>query len=49
MNEQNMHVRNGIGAVTPFIYGRLALLDFVRQVFGAIELERNKIDNGFHV
>ena len=38
MNEQNMHVRNGIGVVTPFIYGRLALLDFVRQVFGAIEI-----------
>jgi hypothetical protein len=49
MNEQNMHVRNGIGAVRPFIYGRPDLLDFVRQVFGAVELERNKIDKGFHV
>ncbi|HWX33145.1 MAG TPA: VOC family protein [Steroidobacteraceae bacterium] len=49
MNEQNMHVRNGIGAVRPFIYPRRDLLDFVRQVFGAVELERNKIDNGFHV
>jgi PhnB protein len=43
------HVRNGIGAVRPFIFGRLDLLDFVQQVFGAVELERNTIQNGFHV
>jgi PhnB protein len=49
MNEQNQHIRNGMSAVRPFIYGRLDLLDFVRQVFGAVELERNKIDKGFHV
>ncbi len=49
MNEQNKHIRNGMGAVRPFIYGRPDLLDFVRQVFGAVELERNKIDKGFHV
>jgi PhnB protein len=49
MNAENKHIRNRIGAVRPFIFGRLDLLDFVKRVFGAIELERNKIDNGFHV
>ena len=49
MNAGSRHIRNRIGAVRPFIYGRLDLLDFVKQVFGAGELERNKIDNGFHV
>lgn len=45
----NRHIRNGVGTVRPFIYGRLDLLDFVPNVFGAIELERNKISGGFHV
>jgi hypothetical protein len=49
MNQQNEHVRNGIGAVRPFVYGRPDLLDFVNDVFVATELERNKIANGFHV
>ena len=43
------HVRSGKGAVRPFVYGRLDLLDFVQKVFGPVELERNKIGNGFHV
>lgn len=42
-------VRNGRGTVRPFIYGRLDLIDFVTQVFGAVELERNTIAGGFHV
>jgi PhnB protein len=45
----NEHVRNGVGAVRPFVYGRLDLLDFVKDVFRTTELERNKIANGFHV
>jgi PhnB protein len=45
----NRHIRNGVGAVRPFIYGRLDLLDFVLKVFGATELERNKVGGGFHV
>jgi len=49
MNAENKHIRNRIGAVRAFIFGRLDLLDFVKRVFGAMELERNKIDNGFHV
>jgi PhnB protein len=49
MNVANKHIRNGMGAVRPFVYGRLDLLDFVKHVFGAVELERNKVDKGFHV
>jgi PhnB protein len=45
----NTHIRNGLGAVRPFIYGRLDLIDFVTTVFGAVELERNAVSNGFHV
>jgi PhnB protein len=49
MNDGTNHVRNGIGAVRPFIYGRLDLLDFVKKVFGGMELERNIVAGGFHV
>jgi PhnB protein len=42
-------VRNGVGTVRPFVYGRLDLIDFVARVFGAVELERIAIANGFHV
>lgn len=45
----NKHIRNGVGAVRPYVYGSLDLLDFVKDVFGATELERNTIANGFHV
>ncbi len=38
-----------MGAVRPFIYGGLDLLDFAREVLGAVELERNKVAGGFHV
>ena len=44
----NEHVRNGVGGVRPFVYGRLDLIDFVKGVFGATELDRNKVANGFH-
>ena len=43
------YVHNGKGAVRPYVYGRLDLLDFAKNVFGAVELERNKVANGFHV
>jgi PhnB protein len=49
MKDANSHIRNGIGTVRPFIYGRLDLIDFVKQVFGGVELERNTIAGGFHV
>ena len=35
------HIRHGMGAVRPYLYGKLDLLDFVQQVFGAVELERH--------
>jgi len=49
MSNGTNHVRNGIGAVRPFIYGCLDLLDFVKKVFGGEELERNNVAGGFHV
>lgn len=49
MSQANTHIRNAMGTVRPFIYGRLDLLDFVAATFGAVELERNKLDHGLHV
>jgi uncharacterized glyoxalase superfamily protein PhnB len=43
------HIHNGIGAVRPYIFGRPDLLEFVKEVFAAVELERNAIPNGLHV
>jgi uncharacterized glyoxalase superfamily protein PhnB len=43
------HIRNGVGSVRPFVYGRLDLISFVEHVFGGVELERNTIPGGFHV
>jgi PhnB protein len=45
----NQHIRHGLGAIRPFLYGRLDLLEFVKQVFGAVELERNPVPGGFNV
>jgi PhnB protein len=36
------YIRHGIGAVRPYLYGRLDLLDFVQTVFGSVELERHE-------
>jgi PhnB protein len=49
MNGGATRVRNGIGTVRPFVYGGLDLLDFVKSVFNAAELERNALPAGFHV
>ena len=49
MNTENTYIRHGIGTVRPYLYGNLDLLDFVKQVFGAEELERNETGKGFHV
>jgi PhnB protein len=43
------YISNGFGSVRPFVFGRLDLPDFVRQTFGAVELERNALPNGCHV
>ena len=49
MNDRTHHIRNGLGAVRPFVFGRLDLIDFVKKVFGGVELERNSVAGGFHV
>jgi PhnB protein len=46
---QTAYIHNGKGTARAYIYGRLDLLDFAKQVFGAVELERNELPNGFHV
>jgi PhnB protein len=43
------HVPHGKGTVRAYVYGRLDLLDFAKQVFDAVEVERNTVPNGFHV
>src|ERR1039457_2711163 len=34
------YVRHGVGMVRPYLYGTVDLIEFVHQVFGAVELER---------
>ena len=34
------YVRHGMGTVRPYLYGNVDLIEFVQQVFGAVELER---------
>jgi PhnB protein len=34
------YVRHGVGTVRPYLYGNVDLIEFVEQVFGAVELER---------
>lgn len=43
------HIRHGRGSVRPYLYGNLDLPDFVREVFGAKELERLNSGRGFHI
>ena len=48
----NDHIRHGIGAVRPYLYGDLATVEFVITVFGAELLERNEnlgTSPGYHV
>jgi PhnB protein len=35
------HIRNGMGAVRPYVYGPPQLLDFVQRTFGAEVVERS--------
>jgi PhnB protein len=34
------YVRHGVGTVRPYLYGNVDLIEFIQQVFGAVELER---------
>jgi PhnB protein len=44
------YVRHGVGTVRPYLYGNLNLIEFVQQVFGAVELERVELgERSFHV
>jgi PhnB protein len=44
------YVRHGVGTVRPYLYGPVDLIEFVQQVFGAVELERVESGpGGFHV
>ena len=46
----NKHIRHGVGSVRPYIHGPVTLIDFIKQVFGAVELERHEFDSeSFHV
>jgi PhnB protein len=47
--EQTKYIHNCRGTVRAYVYGRLDLLDFAKRVFNAVEIERNKVPNGFHV
>ena len=40
MNNEKNHCVTGWARVRPYIYGNLDLLDLVREVFGAEEVER---------
>ena len=43
------HIRHGVGAVRPYLYGPLALVEWVKQTFGAQEIERVAGERGDHV
>jgi PhnB protein len=44
------YVRHGVGTVRPYLYGNLDLVDFVQEVFGAVELERTELGpSSFHI
>lgn len=50
MANRSTHVRHGIGSVRPYIYGPVRLLDFVKAIFDAVELERHEFGpESFHV
>jgi PhnB protein len=46
---QTKHVRHGLGAARPYLYGNLDLPEFVRRVFGGEEIERTDDEKGAHV
>ena len=42
----NGHIRHGIGAVRPYLYGNAAVAQFIAEVFKAEELERLETRGG---
>jgi len=49
VSSEQAHIRHGIGAVRPYLYGHLDLPEMLKQAFGAVELERVQLGKGFHV
>jgi PhnB protein len=49
MKTEKKHIRHGLGAVRPYLYGHLDLPEFVKHVFGAVEVERIQDEKGIHV
>jgi PhnB protein len=50
MKQRDSHVRHGRGAVRPYLHGPVDLPEFIRKVFGAVELERHEFGpKSFHV
>jgi PhnB protein len=45
----NGHMRHGMGAVRPYLYGDSAVAQFIADVFEAEELERLESRGGFHI
>ena len=42
MPESRPYVQRGFGAVRPYLHGPAELPDFLKETFGAIELDRNE-------
>ena len=40
MSSRASHIRQGRGSIRPYLHGPVDLPEFLRQVFGAVELER---------
>ena len=50
MSDAFSHVRHGLGSVRPYLHGPVNLPEFVREVFGCVELERHAFGpDKFHV
>ena len=45
MDNSKPYIRHGFGAVRPYIYGNSDLPEFLREVFGAEEIERADYDD----
>jgi PhnB protein len=47
---RHKYVRQGFGAVRPYVHGPLELWDLVQDAFGAVEIERHEFSpTSFHI
>ena len=50
MTTSRNHIRHGFGTARPYLHGYLDLSDFVRDIFGAEEIERVEMGpKSFHI